>query len=140
MLQRDAQRLLKVIDYCQRIGRTVDRYGDSLEHFQKDEDYQQSVSFSVLQIGELVNGLSDEFKSATQQEMPWHQIRGMRNIVVHGYGSIDLKMVWGTVKEDIPALEDFCKKQIQKYETTLNTDAGSDSEEVAESIQDVDLK
>ena len=125
MLQRDVQRLKKVIDYCQRIGRTVARYGNSLEQFQKDEDYQQSVSFSVLQIGELVNGLSDEFKSATQKEMPWHQIRGMRNIVVHGYGSIDLKMVWGTVKEDIPALEDFCLKQIQKSETS--SDANDDS-------------
>ena len=121
MLQRDAQRLLKVIDYCQRIGRTVDRYGDSLEHFQKDEDYQQSVSFSVLQIGELVNGLSDEFKSATQQEMPWYQIRGMRNIVVHGYGSIDLKMVWGTVKEDIPVLKEFCLKQLQESEILLES-------------------
>ena len=88
MLPRDQQRLEKIIDYCRQIKSTVVRYGDSLEQFQTDVDYQQSVSFSVLQIGELVNGLSEEFKAATSSEMQWHQIRGMRNIVVHGYGSI----------------------------------------------------
>lgn len=90
MSPRDEQRLKKVVEYCQRIGRTVSRYGNSLDQFQKDEDYQQSICFSILQIGELVNGISDESKAATGKDMPWHQIRGMRNIVAHGYGSIDI--------------------------------------------------
>ncbi|MCI2049509.1 MAG: DUF86 domain-containing protein [Lachnospiraceae bacterium] len=77
-----------------------------------DEDYQQSISFSVLQIGELVNGLSEEFKSLTANKMPWNQIRGMRNVVAHGYGSINLERVWVTVQTDIPALRNFCISQI----------------------------
>ena len=124
MLPRDQQRLEKIIDHCRQQKSTVVRYGDSLEQFQTDVDYQQSVSFSVLQIGELVNGLSDEFKAATSSEMQWHQIRGMRNIVVHGYGSIDLSVVWGTVQEDIPALEQFC---LQRFENCAGSDGNGAS-------------
>ena len=112
MLQRDEQRLIKVLEYCERIHRTVERYGQSLNIFENDDDYQQSVSFSILQIGELVAGLSESYRNETASEMPWAQIKGMRNIVVHGYGSIELKVVWKTVLEDIPELEVFCRKQL----------------------------
>ena len=47
----------------------------------------------ILQIGELVGRLSDEFKEANTS-IPWHKIRGMRNYVAHEYGSIDLDVVW----------------------------------------------
>ena len=59
MLSRDLQRVLKIRDYCLSIQDTMSRFGVSLEGFLSDSDYQQSIAFSVLQIGELTSGLSE---------------------------------------------------------------------------------
>ena len=112
MQPRDRQHLERIVEYCKRIEATVSRYGNALTSFMGDTDYQQSVSFSLLQIGELVAGLSDKYKASTSGEMPWSAIKAMRNIVVHGYGSINLDTVWETVQSDIPDLKAFCLKAL----------------------------
>ena len=78
-----------------------------------DDDYQKSVSFSIMQIGELSNGLSEGYRKETSDAIPWVSIRGMRNIVVHDYGSIDIKIVWKTAREDVPALLDFANTALK---------------------------
>lgn len=60
-------------------------------------------------IGEASNNLSNEFKS-THQEIDFRSIISMRNWLAHGYDDVDLKIVWKTIKEDLPEL----KEQIQK--------------------------
>lgn len=60
------------------------------------------------QIGELVTVLSDEFKEE-YKEIPWRDIKAMRNIVAHRYGTVDKEMLWNTVHEDVPELKGFCK-------------------------------
>ena len=67
----------------------------------------------VLQIGELSNHLTEDFRQATADDIPWKQIRGLRNVVAHEYGNIDEESLWETITEDIPALCDFCKRQIE---------------------------
>lgn len=61
MLQPDLQRLEHIRDYCDEIQKTIKRYGASFEIFDSDADYQRSVSFCILQIGELSGRLSSEF-------------------------------------------------------------------------------
>lgn len=117
MKQLDLSRLEHIIDYCNEISNTVARYGNDYAIFESDSDYQKSVAFSVLQIGELCAGLSDDFKAETSAQMPWQSIRGMRNIVVHNYGNIDRMILWNTVNSDITKLKLFCQTQInnEKY-------------------------
>ena len=43
-------------------------------------------------------------------EIPWKQIKGMRDIIGHGYGTIDNEIVYNTAKESIPELNDYCSK------------------------------
>ena len=57
----------------------------------------------ILQIGELAGKLSDEARSAND-DIPWREIRGLRNICAHNYGNIDIAMVWNTLLYDIPEL------------------------------------
>lgn len=59
--------------------------------------------FRLIQISENANKLSDEFKQ-NYAFIPWRAIKGMRNKIVHEYGSVDLGVVYDTVKEDIPEL------------------------------------
>ncbi len=108
MLPPDIQRLEHIRDYCCEIKSTIDRYGDSFEIFDADTDYQKSISFSILQIGELSGNLSDVFRSETSGKIPWSAIRGMRNFFAHNYGSMSREVIWKTAKEDIPSLLAFC--------------------------------
>ncbi len=112
----DLQRVGHIQEYCGRIQRSVLRYGRSFETFRSDEDFQQSVAFSVLQIGELCNGLSEEYRKATGAEIQWNAIRGLRNIVAHAYGTIKLRILWDVVLKDIPELEQFCREQLSVEE------------------------
>lgn len=58
-----------------------------------------------MQIGELAKQcLSDELK-ADITSIPWKQLYGMRNRIVHGYDGVDMTIVWATIKNDLPALD-----------------------------------
>ena len=44
--------------------------------------------------------------------MEWRQMKGMRNIVAHHYGTIRLDIVWNTAKKDVPLLKAFCEEKL----------------------------
>ena len=113
MQRPDLQRLEHIRDYCSEIEQTISRFGDSFEVFDMDADFQRSVSFCILQIGELCNGLSKEFQAETSDRTPWKLIIWMRNLVAHHYGSMSRDVIWETVKSDIPALKAFCEEQME---------------------------
>lgn len=116
MLSPDLQRLEHIRVYCCRIQKSLLRHKSSVEEFNTDEEFQQSVAFSVLQIGELCNGLSEEYRRATGGQVQWNAIRGLRNIIVHAYGSIKLNILWDVVTTDIPELKRFCDDQLSGNE------------------------
>lgn len=116
MQLRDQQRLDKIALYCKEVGATVRRCEMSLDQFLADRDLQRSISFSIVQIGELVSGLSEEYRTATKESIQWSQIKAMRNIAVHDYGNIDLPIVWNSATTDIPELLRFCEKQLADEE------------------------
>ena len=117
MLSPDLQRIKHIRDYCTEIEKTVTRYGRAFAIFDSDPDYQRSVSFSILQIGELSGGLSQEYRQATADRVQWGPIKCMRNLVAHNYGSMSREIIWETATTDIPALKRFCEEQL------ANTDA-----------------
>ena len=129
MKQLDISRLEHIIDYCNEISNTVVRYGNDYSVFESDSDYQKSVAFSVLQIGGLCAGLSDEFIAETSSQMPWRSIKGMRNVVVHNYGCVDRVILWNTVNSDIPKLKDFCLENIHTEDNSKKNDSDDDTHE-----------
>jgi uncharacterized protein with HEPN domain len=54
-------------------------------------------------IGEAAGRISPEVQKEFPS-IPFREIRGMRNIIAHDYGEVDLERVWETAQEDIPAL------------------------------------
>mgnify|MGYP001564581679 FL=1 len=60
-------------------------------------------------IGEAAKKLSEEFKRV-YTNVPWKQIAGMRDKLIHDYFEIDVEAVWKTAQEDIP----FLKQELQK--------------------------
>lgn len=112
MLSPDLQRLRHIRDYCAEIQKTITRYGKSFAVFDQDSDYQRSVAFCILQIGELSGGLSSEYRQATAKQMQWSAIKGMRNLVAHSYGSMSREIIWETAIKDVPMLMGFCDEQL----------------------------
>lgn len=55
-------------------------------------------------VGEAATGVSTETRSRSP-EVPWPDIIGMRNRLIHAYYDIDLDRVWDTLKDDLPPLE-----------------------------------
>ncbi len=113
----DWQRIQHIRQYCIEIFEYRERFGDSFEAFSEDRAFRNAVSMCILQIGELANGLSKTFQAETKEQIPWQQIRGMRNWIAHAYGEMDEQMIWNTVISDIPMLRDFCNR-IQAKEPT----------------------
>ena len=117
MERADYERLIHIRDYCREIRKTLQRYGAAFQNYEADSDYQRSLAFSILQIGELASHLSEDFRKSTASAIQWSPIRGMRNVVVHGYEGVDHMVIWETATIDIPVLEKFCDKQIQSVKS-----------------------
>ena len=117
MLSPDLQRIKHILDYCNEIEKTIARYGDSFAIFDTNADYQRSISFSIMQIGELSGGLSEEYRRKTRGRIQWGPMKDMRNMVAHSYGSMSREIIWETASVDIPSLKSFCIEQIRQNET-----------------------
>ena len=117
MLPPDAQRLAHIRDYCLEIQKTIDRYGKSFEIFDSDPDYQRSVAFCILQIGELSGKLSDQYRLETTKQIQWGPIKAMRNLVAHNDGNMSREIIWETAVTDIPVLREFCEQQLQAFQS-----------------------
>ena len=85
--------------------------GNDGQIFASDTVYQNAVALCLLQIGELAGHLSESYRAA-HPAIPWRQIKALRNIIAHNYGSVDAETAWEIVQEDIPALRRYCEKEI----------------------------
>lgn len=103
----------RIEDYLEHIAEAIERATGylqplkDLEAFQKNQQVQDAVVRNIEVIGEAVNKihkLAPDF-SNRHPELPWARMRGMRNIAIHEYFFVDLKIVWTTVKDDLPRLK-----------------------------------
>ncbi len=65
--------------------------------------YQDAMIRSLEVIGEAANRLSEKFR-AENPEFPVYEMTGIRNILIHNYAIVDLRIVWDTAVRDVPVL------------------------------------
>lgn len=111
-LDRDISILEHIVSYCEQIEQTVARFGNDYETFVNDVVYRSAAVLCILQIGELVGKLTEEFRT-THAVVLWRKIKAMRNIVAHSYGSIDSEITWEIIQDDIPELKAYCISVIE---------------------------
>jgi uncharacterized protein with HEPN domain len=59
-------------------------------------------------VGEAAGGVSASFRNA-HPEIPWRQIIGQRNVLIHEYGEIKQERIWKVIRENIPQLIELLK-------------------------------
>ena len=103
-VDRNVQRLLHMLTGIKRLNRMLE--GVSKEMFLDDLRLQDATAFDISTIGEAASNVTDEFK-ALHPEIPWIQMRGLRNRLVHifDYEQIDYDIIWIVATEELPALE-----------------------------------
>ena len=89
-------KIIKDIDFIIKNMSSV-----SVEDFSKNEILQDSMMFRLIQISENAKKLSDTYKMQ-HSEIPWTDLYGLRNKIVHEYGRVDLGIVYDTLVNDIP--------------------------------------
>lgn len=96
VLKKMLQHTRAILNYCKDCRNLAD--------FEANAMRVEATVFNLMQIGELAKkSLSDEAK-AQITTIPWQQIYGLRNRIVHGYAGVNMKIVWDTVAYDIPEL------------------------------------
>lgn len=105
--RKDRDILFHMREHCKVISAGAKDTGEDFQRFQEDLLYRAGICMYILQIGELVGHLSDDFKRE-YASIPWVQIKTMRNVAAHQYGTLNLDTVWETVHRDIPELALFC--------------------------------
>jgi uncharacterized protein with HEPN domain len=77
---------------------------------------QYTVSHALQIIGEPAARVSDDTRNSAL-DVPWTQLIGLRNRLVHDYGRIDRDILWDTLKVDIPSLIDQVERLVPSDQT-----------------------
>lgn len=96
---------------------------NAIEEFSKNINKKELISNRLKQsaiireieiIGEAAKNIPNSFREK-YPNIQWHEIAGMRDVIIHGYFRVDLDAVWNVIKKDLPIL----KKQMQKIKKDI---------------------
>ena len=111
----------RLSDYLEHILEAIERATAhidtiaSAEEFEADTKTQDAVVRNVEIIGEAANKIGKSYPDYLRQhpQLPWDQMRAMRNKIIHDYFEVDYTIVWRTVKQDLPALARQIRELLQ---------------------------
>ena len=78
--------------------------GKDKDYFDRDQITQDAVVRQLEIIGEATKRVSNEFRTK-YPDIPWSDMAGMRDVLIHDYIDVDFEVVWKTASEDIPHLK-----------------------------------
>lgn len=110
--QDDQARLRDMLDYARKAVEAIrDRSRRDLD---QDVVLAAALARFVEVIGEAAGRVSEE-RRVLAPGVPWRQMVGMRNRLIHGYGAVDLDVLWGVVHEDLPDLIARLHSELDRY-------------------------
>ncbi len=77
--------------------------GKSREDLDADDLLASALHYKMIIIGEAASAVSREVTDAAPS-IPWREIIGMRNVIIHGYDVVDLDVIWQAATRDVPSL------------------------------------
>jgi uncharacterized protein with HEPN domain len=79
------------------------------KQLKNDKKTYDAVMMNFIIIGEAVKNIYDEVRD-NHPDVEWREIMAMRNLLVHEYWGIDERVVWNTIKKDLPELKEIILK------------------------------
>lgn len=137
MDSRDAAILVKMLLETDEIKERIDEYHITEDAWFKSRALRDLLLMPLLQIGELAAHFKTDEPFSVFPRIPWRDIKGFRNVVVHGYGHIDLNVAWNTVIEGVSELrtELLANDEIRRaYDCELNAQSHADSVDLLDLI------
>jgi uncharacterized protein with HEPN domain len=116
-MPHDLDSLRDMVLAANRVLRYVENTNQ--QEFEQDQEKQDSITYRILILGEASKRLSAEFRDK-HPNIPWRQIAGMRNMLVHEYDQIDLDVLWDVTQNSIPKL-------LEKLSSLINSTEDNDS-------------
>jgi uncharacterized protein with HEPN domain len=101
--------ILEAISMIEEYTRGLDK-----SDFEKDRIVQDAVVRRFEIIGEATKNIPPVFKKK-YPEIPWRDVAGFRDVLIHGYFGVDVNRVWGVIEDYLPKL----KSQISKIMASL---------------------
>jgi len=86
----------------------------SEEEFYASKEKQDAILHRIQIIGEAAKKVSSEYRKKWSS-LPWKEIAGMRDIIVHEYFGISLGMIWKVATDDIPVIKEQIKRLLENW-------------------------
>jgi hypothetical protein len=96
---------LYLADIRDAIDKILSYTSPGREAFLGDPRTQDAVLRNIEILGEAVRGVTGETRTA-HPEVPWKDMAGMRDRIIHDYFRVDVDVVWDVVSQDLPSLKD----------------------------------
>lgn len=94
----------KMLGYIEKVLKYTQ--GMDYDTFIKQEVIMEACIFNLSQLGELVSKVDNEFR-VIHSEIPWSQIYGLRNRIVHDYEGVNFMLVWEIIRNDLQELREM---------------------------------
>lgn len=100
-MPRDNESLIDI----ERAARRVLRYAADCDRtsLEINDEKVSAILYQITIIGEATKRLSQDFRQQ-HPEIPWREIAGMRDVIVHEYDQVDLDVVWDVIQNKLPEL------------------------------------
>ncbi len=112
--RRDRDWLQDMLDEAELLARAI--HHKDIEAFKADPVLQRAVQHMLQTIGEASTKL-DAATLNTIEGVPWQQVKGMRNRIVHGYFGLDPEAIWLTATGEVPELADAVRAFLSRNQS-----------------------
>jgi uncharacterized protein with HEPN domain len=98
--------------------------GMSYEQVENDLRTHYAITRALEIVGEATRRLADSFREQ-YPDVPWRDMAGMRDRIIHGYDNVKLRIVWDVVKQDIPQVRPLIEQILTDLEDQSSTGPGA---------------
>ncbi|NJM76066.1 MAG: DUF86 domain-containing protein [Acaryochloridaceae cyanobacterium RU_4_10] len=106
-MSRDTESLIDIQNAARRILRYVD--GVSRSELEANDEKLSAILYQITIIGEATKRISNDFRNL-HPEVPWREMAGMRDVIVHEYDQLDFEVIWDVVSSRLSELLELIER------------------------------